>query len=118
MKYLKSVDIWKGQISYDIFNEDANEIINEISKTNNFEWSISYSTEIKHLNKWSLRFPKQWEYSIDEFNCPENWDELNTLLCSELKDKWLSDISNLKISSIYLCFTLSSADLSFTLVFI
>ena len=70
---------------------------------------------MNNLGEWILLFPSTWKYSIDQYHNLENSSEYYSQLNSEIKDKWLSDISYLKVDNIYLCFPLSSSDFSFTI---
>ena len=113
MKNLKSVTVGKEEVTSIIGKTGLEEILDEISKVNKFEWFINYSTELQYLDKCALFFPPACRYSIVEYYEPKNWSELSSQLNSELKDKWLNDIVYLKVSWIYLCFTLSPEDYSF-----
>ena len=73
MKYLKSVDVWKEQIT-SIFDKTAtNEKIADLFKVNQLEWCINYSTELKYLDKCASMFSSKWRYDLLEYEKPKNW---------------------------------------------
>ena len=113
MKFLKSIDIGKEQVPKIILQKNKLEIVRTISKTNQFEWSIDYWTELEYAGEWALLFPSTWMYSIDKLYELENQEEFNSKLNSELGENWLSDISKLKISSILFDSVLTRSDYLF-----
>ena len=113
MKFLKTIDISKEQVPKIILQKNKFEMVRAISKTNQFEWSIDYWTELEYAGEWALLFPSTWKYSIDKFNELKDEEEFNSKLNSELGENWLSDISKLKISSILFDSILTQSDYLF-----